>query len=406
MRDSYQQEVPVKKILTTIGIVMVLVFVGIFISKSVINVDASEIVVVQSPISGELDVYSEPGVHPQYWGTETHYKKSVQYWFDGKEGHEQPIAVKFNDGGHATIPGSIRITLPTDKTSMIKLHTLYGSQKAIEEQLVGQILAKSIYMAGPTMTSKEAYAEKKTNLLYYVEDQAKNGIYKTTQRDAEVPDLLTGQKRTVTVVDIVTDSSGQPARVERSLVGELNVGLSNLSFGDFGWDDVVKKQIATQQQATMQVQTAIAKAKEAEQEAITTEQQGKANAAKAKWEQETIKAQAVTEAEQQLAVAKLNAQTEAQNKLAMQLKGEGEAAYKRAVTQANNNLELRLNAAIEINKAYANAMASSNWVPTYIGGAGAGGAANGGGALDLIHLMTANAAREAGLVPQGQGRDK
>src|SRR5215831_9908374 len=59
----------------------------------------------------------------------------------------------------------------------------------------------------------------------------------------------------------------------------------------------------------MQVQTAIANSKKAEQDAITTELQGKAAAAKAKWEQEVIKAQAITQAQQEKEVAALQVQT-------------------------------------------------------------------------------------------------
>lgn len=370
-----QGDFPIKKVLGIVGFVFLAIFALIALSKSFINVDANEIVVIQHPVSGDLEVYTTPGVHPQYWGTATTYRKSVQYWFDGKPDHEQPIPVKFNDGGHADIPGSIRIDLPLDKPSMIKLHTKYGSQKAIEDQLVGQILAKSIYMSGPTMTSKEAYAEKKNSLLYYVEDQAKHGIYKTTQRDAEINDLLTGQKRTVTVVEIVNDASGQPARSEASLVGELNVNLSNLSFGDFGWDDVVKKQIAVQQQATMQVQTAIAKAKEAEQEAITTQQQGIASAAKAEWEQKTENAKIVAEAEGRKLAAGQDVQAAEFEKQAKIKRGEGEAQYKRLVASANNNFTEKVEAYKVINHDWSVAFQNfkGSIVPaTVVGGAGSG----------------------------------
>ena len=71
------------------------------------------------------------------------------------------------------------------------------------------------------------------------------------------------------------------------------------------YDVEVENQIKVQQQAYMQVQTAIANSKKAEQDAITTELQGKAAAAKAKWEQEVIKAQAITQAQQEKEVAEL-----------------------------------------------------------------------------------------------------
>ncbi len=85
--------------------------------------------------------------------------------------------------------------------------------------------------------------------------------------------------------------------------------LSNLSINSIDYDSSVEGQIKSQQSLTMQVQTAMANAKKAEQDAITTEQQGKADAAKAKWDQEVLKAKAVTAAQQQKEVAALNAQT-------------------------------------------------------------------------------------------------
>ena len=58
----------------------------------------------------------------------------------------------------------------------------------------------------------------------------------------------------------------------------------------------------------MQVQTSIANAKKSEQDALTAEQKGKADATSAKWAQEVIKAKLVTEAQQKKEVAALEAQ--------------------------------------------------------------------------------------------------
>jgi hypothetical protein len=45
------------------------------------EVDAGEIVVIQHPISGELDVYTAAGTYAQYLGKATHYKRRSQIWF-------------------------------------------------------------------------------------------------------------------------------------------------------------------------------------------------------------------------------------------------------------------------------------------------------------------------------------
>ena len=379
------------------GGVLLAVIVGmIFLFNSYVNVKATEIAVVQYPFSGKMEVYSSPGTHVTYWGHVTIYQKSVQYWFDGKEGHAATIPVKFYDGGHADIPGSVRVSLPLDAESMIKIQTIYGSEEAVEKDLVGQVLAKSVYMAGPTMTSKEAYAEKKTNLLFYVEDQALHGVYKTTQREAEVVDPFTNQKRVVTVVDILKDSSGLPARVEKSQAELFHVGLSNLTFGDFSWDAVVKDQIAVQQKATAQVQTAIAKAKEAEQEAITTQQQGIASAAKAEWDQKTENAKIIAEAEGRKLAAQQDALAAESEKKAKELRGEGEAAYKRLVTQANNNFDTKVEAWKYAQHEWAVAFGNYKGaiVPQWQQG-GPGSGAN--GATEFMNLMNMKAARDLGL---------
>lgn len=409
-----RDEFPLKKVLTIVGIVLIALFATVFISKSVISVDAGEIVVVQSPISGELYVYTEPGVHAQYWGTETHYRKSFQYDFTSpkysKSGDrvDHSIKVRFNDNGHAQFSGSVRIDLPTDVKHMTDLHTRFRSQESIENDLIAKTITKAVYFSGPLMSSKESYAEKRNNLINYISDQAEHGVYKTYQDEEKVKDAFTGEEKIQTVVKYVKDSMGGFARQENSPLEESHIRFSNLSILGMDYEEAVEKQSKDQQALTMAVQTAIANSKKAEQDAITVAKEGEANAAKAKWEQEAIKAKAVTEAEQLRDVARLNAQTEEANKKALILKGEGEAAYKRAVTQANNNLELRLNAAIEINRNYANAMASSNWVPTYVsGGAGAGNYST--GAMDMINLMTTQVARQVGLTnsnPEIQGSRK
>jgi uncharacterized membrane protein YqiK len=163
------------------------------------------------------------------------------------------------------------------------------------------------------------------------------------------------------------------------------------------YDDRVEKQIEQQQAAIMQVQTAIAQAKQAEQAAITAAKNGEAEAAKAKWEQEVVKARAVTEAQQKLEVAQLDAKAAEQFKTAETLRGEGEAARRRLVMQADGALEKKLQAWIDVNHAYADAIKEhqGSWVPQVsMGGQSSNGGTNAG---ELINLFTAKTARDLSL---------
>jgi hypothetical protein len=279
------------------------------------EVGAGEIVVIQHPISGELDVITTPGTYSQYLGTATHYKKRANIWFSKQSNQgdttNQSIKIRFNDGGHAQVSGAVSMELPLDKESIINFHTKFGSQEALEHDLVTTIIQKAVYMTGPLMSSKESYAEKRNNLIEYIEDQASHGVYKTTQKDIKTTDAFTSAEKVVTVVEIQKDTKGTFLRQEKSPIQNYNITLSNLSINSIDYDNNVENQIKDQQKLTMQVQTAIANAKKSEQDALTAEQKGKADAASAKWDQEVIKAKLVTQAQQQKEVAELNVKTAA-----------------------------------------------------------------------------------------------
>lgn len=394
-------EKQVKKIIIGIVSVIILIFLATYAGKLMEDVQANEIVVIQDPIDGELHVYiggtvEGGGLVAQNFGKATHYKKSFQYWFDGAdtEGHFATIPTKFYDGGHASIPGSIRVDLPLDAESIKKIHMKFGSQEAIETQLVGQVLIKAITMSGPLMTSKESYAEKKNNLVYYIEDQASEGIYKTTQKEVKIKDALTGEEKVMTAVEVLNDSKGLPLRQEKSLIIENNIRLNNLSLGDFAYDDIVKKQIAAQQDQTMRVQTGIANAKRAEQDAITVKQQGIADAAKAEWEQKTINAKIVAEAEGRKLAAIQDVLAAEQEKKANILRGEGEGAYKRAVMAGNGALDQKLATYEKVQKYWADALAGykGNITPLY-----QTGGASSNAAVSFMEIMSAKAAKDLSL---------
>lgn len=130
-----------KKIIIGTVLAFLLIFGIASVGKMWEDVDAGEIVVIQDPVDGELHVYKTSGMQWQGWGKVTHYKKSNTFWFnwviDGKDTTaDRTIPVKWNDGGHANISGSIRYDLPMDDAQMIKLHSTFGSQEVIKARNV------------------------------------------------------------------------------------------------------------------------------------------------------------------------------------------------------------------------------------------------------------------------------
>ncbi len=360
-------------------------FLSFFIFE---DLDASDILVVQAAGTGKLTLHTTPGLKWQLFGTVTLYKKLEKYEFQ--------IPVRFNDGGHGTINGSINYENPLDYEHMVPLHTKYGSQESIQNDIINVVTNKCVYMTGPLMSSKESYAEKRTSLIYYIEDQIKNGVYKTSQKDDKIRDPITGQDKTITIAEIVKDKNGFPERQEEAILSNLGIKTSNFAVTSLPYDQTVEDQIKQQQEINMAVQTSIASAKQAEQRKITVEANGSADAAQAKWEQEVIKAKYVTEAQQKLEVARLEKLAEAENKQKMILKGEGEGGYKRAVWQADGALTQKLDALVKMNKDQWEAIAKypGNWVPSVVMG---NDGKNHNGAQDLINMLSAKTARDLGI---------
>ena len=368
-----------KQIIGIFALILAVVF-GVLSGKMWETVDADEIVVIQDPIDGELHIFiggtSTGGLVFQNFGTPTHYNKSSQFWFSKQseqgETKDQSIKIRFNDGGHANVSGSVRINMPLDAPSVIKLHTIYGSEQAIQQNLVRTTIEKCIYMTGPLMSSKESYAEKRNELLNYIDDQATLGIYKTITKDEKVKDELSGEEKTVSVVNIVT-KDGVIQRNSASPLHEFNLKLAtgSLALNSIDYDATVEKQIEEQQKATMSVATAMANSKKAEQDAITVAKQGEASAAKAKWAQEVLKAQAVTLAQQQLEVQALATKQAELYKQQQILEGQGEAEKKKLIMFADGALDKKLATIEAMTASWADAYAKRQ-VPTWYQSGGNG----------------------------------
>lgn len=393
-----------------------LVLIGIFvlIGNMVTTVAADEIVIKQDLIGGQLHVWDTPGVHWQNFGTVTRYKRSAQLWFSAKEDEgkktDDSIKVRFNDGGHGNISGSLRYTLPVDQNKMIALHQTYHSMEAIDHELVRQVVNKGVYMSGPLMSSRESYAERRADLINYITDQIVYGVYRTEHEQMKTVDPITNQEK---VVDVVRPKlqDGAPngiAREEESPIQRFGMNASNITINGIDYDPTVEAQIKQQQEAIMAVQQAIVNAKKAEQDALTVEQQGKAAAAKAKWDQEVQKATAVTAAEQEKAVAttqaeknrdvaKLDLETARLNAQQTVTAAKADADAKRLAVQANNNLQDRLAAYVDVQKAWAAAYGNQRQTPDIQVGQGAGG---GGTNQALIDMLTVKTARDLNVQPK------
>ena len=359
-----------KQILGGVIALLAVVFVSC-LGKIGEDVKNEQIVVNQFPFTGNMEYWTTPGYKWQWFGKTTHYYKTSQMWFgsDNESGERMgnPIPVIFNDASDGLIYGSLRVKLPTSKEYLERIQTDYNGMDRLMQDLVRPTVNKVIYASGPLMSAFESYAEKKNDLIEYITDQLNNGVYKTTVKQVEVIDPITGEKKNVKIASLIQDenSKGGYKRSEVSPFAYYGLEIGQVAVSKIDYSDKVKQQIAQQQEANMMVQTSKAKTLAAQQEAIRAEEAGKAAAMEAKWQQEKIKAVEVTKAEQEYEVARLAALKAKEDAKRIEAQGLAEAAAARAKVQAGltplEKATIEKETAIGVAQALANSKVQ--WVP-------------------------------------------
>ncbi len=393
------------KVFLCVAAVLCLIIPIFLIGQIVEPLGAGEVMVIQSPVSGNLTFYVAPGLKWQWFGSVTKYKKRDQFWFSANPNQGKPVdeslRIRFNDGASGTISGSIAWEMPIDTEHLTMLHTKYGSQEGIEHQLIRTVMEKAVYMTGPLMSSTESYAVRRNELLTLIEEQTTYGVYATETTLAVVTDELTKQTLTKNIVRLKKTSEGMPVYAEESPLKEYGVRTSNLSINTVKYDPIVEAQIAEQQKQLGQIQIAISTARQAEQSAITAEQTGKANAATAKWAQETVNMKDIALAERDLKVATLAKQTAEQTKNQQILLGEGESERRRLVMAADNALNQKLEAYVKVAEVTARALSEykGNIVPVIQMGSSPSGENQGDTTSihNLMQMLLAKTAKDLSL---------
>lgn len=384
-----------KKIMAIIGLVIAVTL--LFLSGRLVeDADKSRNYVCQKPISGKYVVWTDGGLQWQLFGDVDSYAKTSQIEFSDLEKNqtgyvavgENPAAgTTFNDRGKGYIVGSFRVVLPSDEQNMMEIQRDFGSEQALINNLVRPTLYKVVTACGPLMSSLESVSETRTDLTAYITDQLNNGVYKTKTSKVEVVNEITGEKEIRTQAELIPDENapGGYKRQEVSPFSQYGITAGIVSIIDIKYDAATQQQIDAQKQANLSVITAKTQALEAMQKTITIEEQGKARAAEAKWEQEREKAVAVVKAEQEYEVARLAALKAGENAKRIKAEGEAEAAAARAKVAAGLDPLQRATIEKETAIGIAQALADSKvrWVPeVMINGQNAGS----NNAMDAVGL--------------------
>lgn len=379
----------------------------IFGGKIVETVDKGTYQIKQAAVSGKMTAHMNPGMYGQMFGDIQVWPVSDTFDFTGEL---HPMPIRFNDGSQSAAEGSVRVFLPRDGAQAIELITRLGfkSPEAIQEQLIYPHLGRVLRLTSNLMSAKESFNEKRADFDAMAFDQLMYGVYKTQTKVKKEEDLVTGKKRTKEYKVILKDKEGNIER-ERNPIDGTGITFGAFRITTIQYSPAVKKQIEQQREAVMEVETAIANSKRAEQDAKTIKMQGEAHVMAAKYEKEQEKIRAVVDAEKakevailaaekDLEVAKLAKQAAGETKQQLILLGDGEAHRKRVVFQADGALAQKLDTYAEVNEAWAEAVSNykGDWVSRIQMGQST--QTNGGnGANVLIDLLTTKTAYDLGL---------
>jgi len=402
--------IPPKKIIYIVILVGV-IFLGM---NAFETVEKGTYQIRQFPVTGTLTVKMDPGMWCQCFG-------DVQTWpvsttFDFTKAHIIPT--RFNDGSQSTVLGSVRVYMPKSEEMALEIITKHGfrSVNSVMEQLVYPHLGRVLRLTGNLMSAKESFDEKRADFDSMAFDQLLNGVYKTITEDKQITDPMTGKKTTKHYKVILRDENGNIIREGNPMEG-TGITFDAFRIASVKYPVVVESQIEAQRKAIMEVETARANAKKAEQDAKTIEMKGKADVMKSKYEKEQEKIKAVVEAQQQKEVAELGAEKELavaklmklaarEEKERQILLGQGESERKKLVMKADGALAQKLEAWKEVNRYYATAMKEykGQWVPNVVMGGGQKGQ-NINAAQSLLDLFMVKTAKDLSLdmtVPSGK----
>jgi hypothetical protein len=353
--SSYERPgIPLKKVLIIIGLLVALIFGGIFLSSAFEVNEAPDYQIVQS-VDGALDIRDNPGFYYTGFAHISTWPRARQTDWGQHKGDRntgaEPIRVTFNDGGTATLNGSIRYRLPVDPERRIKVFKEFSGNVENVDRAVISHLINCIKVTGPVMSSTENQSARKGDFNFLVHEQLQKGLFEYKQVSSTLKDQFdqSGNPITVWATEIVKDSNGLPIIQQGSPLSDYGIEVAQFSVEETIYDDVTLKQFEAKKESFLAAEKSKAQREQEVQARLMIVEKGlrekaeieaesnkeKARfviegqrkvevAEKASQEATELKKKAITEAEQEREVAKLRLETERLNAEATQVKATAE----------------------------------------------------------------------------------
>jgi hypothetical protein len=199
----------VKKVSGIISILFVIVIIGFLVMKyAFFQTEAGYIYHYENPITGKSKVYKKQGFRLRlpFLSTVTRYPQVWTAHFnrrDSQRHYEDAVALGFSDATTATILASIRYKLPENKDYMKMIHRDFRSFEGLIDSLLITTARDVMVKTATLYTGEEFFTGGLNKFKIEVEDQLKNGLYKTDYQEIELKPISW-------VADCFHEQSSQP----------------------------------------------------------------------------------------------------------------------------------------------------------------------------------------------------
>ncbi len=174
--------------------------------------------VYQNTLTGNLTVYSEPGVHFRlpFFSRVTQYKEVSTISFgEGREGNQrltralEPITVRFADTYTGAVPATFRFKIAPSPEGLIHLHREFRSFDNLVDALLIKNARNVTVITATQYTGEEFFQGGLNRFKSQLEDQLRNGVYITERKQVEV------EQTDLAPVGLDQEDSGQLQRTRQ-----------------------------------------------------------------------------------------------------------------------------------------------------------------------------------------------
>lgn len=345
--------------------------------------DSTELIVKQSPF-GEMSCVEGQGLYLKNFAKTYTFQKARSFYFnsdstkvkgkewEGDDTDEDNIEVTLSRNSKAWISGYLMYELPSSCDYLIKLRNKHHDDDLIKHDLVRNAVMSGIVKTAPMFTAEAAKVTKLAEFQALALDQITKGEYLTNtriekelvseeERDTTGKVIKKAEYAEYTVTSLKLDSNGMRIIASPSTLNEFGVKITQFQIRGVKLDSISQNQLDVVKKRETQRVANITEAETAKQAAITNEANGRANAAKAKWDAETEKARVIVKmeqakdsarliAERERDVARLNAEKAGYQADSTEKAARAKAVANKQLVAAGLTPQERLNAEVQMNK--------------------------------------------------------